>query len=73
MAFDVLLGADTDWQFVPSMSADVERDGIWVAAQKAARHLGVAPPSRVPDDVDEFLRRYRPAYQRLRDAQKGRG
>lgn len=73
MAFDVLLGVETDWELVPRISADPDRDGVWVASQKAARHLGVAPPSRVPEEVDQFVKRYQWAYQRLRQAQKDRG
>jgi len=67
MAFDLLVGDEVaDADAVPRISADPGRDTSWVAACKAARHLGVAGPNRAPSQVDAFLREHYASYLALR-------
>jgi hypothetical protein len=67
VAFELLLGHDVDDpEAVPPRVADPAADAEWVAACKAARHLAVAPPRRIPKEVTEFLDRHLAAYLRMR-------
>ena len=67
ITFELLLGHDVaDEEAVPRRVADPSDDWEWVAACKAARHLGAVPPRRVPRDVHEFMRQHRAAYLALR-------
>ena len=73
MAYDLLLRRDAfDEEAVPPFSADPEADHRWLASQKMARHLGVAPPGRDPRQVLAFLKRHLVGYIALRAA-RGRG
>jgi hypothetical protein len=71
VAFDLMLGSRLDdLEAVPRRAADLESDRTWVAACKAARHLGLPPPGRTPWDVEEFLGEHLTAYLELRGAAK---
>jgi hypothetical protein len=61
MAFDYLVGREFD-----GMDDLFEIDRTWVAAQKMARHLAIAPPSRRSDDLRHFVRANIVAYLALR-------
>lgn len=67
IAFELLLGRDVaDEDAMPPRVADPGADREWLAACKAARHLGVAPPRRIPAEVTAWLRQHRAAYLRRR-------
>ncbi|WP_147290868.1 hypothetical protein [Roseomonas gilardii] len=66
LAYDLLVSSETEDELVPPISADPERDGRWLAAQKAARHLGVEPPSHDPVEVERFVERYQNQYVQRR-------
>jgi hypothetical protein len=67
LAYDLLIGLDaTDNEAVPPISADPQRDAVWLGARKVARHLGVAAPERTPVRVQEFVTRHIKAYLELR-------
>lgn len=68
VAFDLLIGDEAEnGGAVPPAGADPARDTRWVAACKAARHLGLAPPRRAASEVEAFLRAHLDAYLRLRE------
>lgn len=70
VAFDLLIGSDAaDDGVVPPISADAGADMRWVAACKAARHLGVAAPGRAPRQVAAFLRQNSAKYLALRSGE----
>ncbi|MFC3125090.1 hypothetical protein ACFOD4_08465 [Pseudoroseomonas globiformis] len=63
VAFELLLGHDVaDPEAVPPRVVDPAADREWVAACKAARHLGVVAPRRIPREVAAFFDQYRVAY-----------
>ncbi|MFH5925490.1 hypothetical protein [Roseomonas xinghualingensis] len=66
-AYDLLLSQDADdIDAAPRRVADPVADREWLRAYKAARHLGVTPPRRLPREVKEFVGRHLAAYMRLR-------
>lgn len=70
VALDLMLGSSLDdREAVPPRVADLEGDRNWLAACKAARHLGLPTPGRTPWEVEEFLGLHLAAYLKLR----GRG
>lgn len=71
IAIELLLGHDVDDpKAVPPRVADPAADTEWVLACKAARHLGVTPPRRMPREVTVFLDRHLAAYLRVRTGGK---
>jgi hypothetical protein len=66
LAFDLLVTPETEEPLVPPISADRDRESLWVACQKAARHLGVRAPGLDPDEVEAFVKQYRAAYTKKR-------
>ena len=67
MAFDILIGRDTDDpDAVPAISADPSADVQWLAACKVARHLRLQPPGRAPREVEAFIQRHLAEYLRHR-------
>jgi hypothetical protein len=66
LAYDLLVSPQTEDKFVPPVSADRDREHLWLATQKMARHLKVTPPSLDPDDVVRFIENYRDLYLQKR-------
>jgi hypothetical protein len=71
VALDLLLGSTLDdREAIPARTADLDGDRDWLAACKAARHLGLSAPGRTPWEVEEFLGKHLTAYLELRGAAK---
>jgi hypothetical protein len=71
IAYDLLIRPHAqDDEAVPPISADRERDALWVSACKIARHLRVDAPEREPGPVEAFVRQHLDAYLAMR-AEKG--
>lgn len=64
LAFDLLLGSDTD-ELVPPISAEPGLEQRWVTACKMSRHLKVPAPGRSPRAVDAFVERHGANYRRV--------
>ena len=61
LAFELLIGVDFE-----DLDELVEVDRRWLQARKAARHLGVEPPSRTDAATRAFVDKYQGAYFALR-------
>lgn len=72
LAYNLLLGAHiADDVTVLPLSADPLGDRAWIIACKMARHLGIAPPARVGQDIGAFLAAHLVTYQKVRAGTRG--
>lgn len=65
IAFDLMLSAHSAIE-LPAISAEPGNDSLWVTSCKVARHLGIAPPRRVPREVEDFMDRNLNRYLELK-------